>query len=580
MGKLSYFDALRYISRYAKKYVKYWIKYFIGWLIINVFGVVSPILFGSMIDEIVYYKHLGTFLTISLIFVLVSLFCCFLYFLLYAQEHYLRNMFSYDIKMDIFKKIQRCDAEYLTGIQSGDLINTIQWYPEESMDFIMTSIDFINGIITLTVFSIYIFIISWKIGLLILVALPLSILVNNRFGNRVNKYEKRRKSLFADYISWIMEMISGLRDIRMLGAEDKTRRSFKERHRALYDLSIRSGLSSMFAGDITGFITLSIQLAIYVFAGFQAARGDLTIGLLTVILAFYESISGSVGGISGSWISLQGMIPGIEKIQETLEAPDESVWEGKENITITEGNIEFRDIEFSYSNSMPVLTEFSLKINSGDKIALVGKSGCGKTTLAYMTIGFFRPQKGQIIIDGEDITKFSLRSIRSNIGLIQQDVLVFDGSLRENIMIGNRDATENDLIEACKNAGIWDFIETLPEGIDTMIGVNGIDLSGGQKQRVAIARIYLKNPKIIIFDEATSALDAETEKQIHDSWKNVLSGRTSIVIAHRESSVMLCEKVVLMEDGKVVRTGIPNDMRKNDDKFRELFAVKEEGEDD
>jgi ABC-type multidrug transport system fused ATPase/permease subunit len=301
---------------------------------------------------------------------------------------------------------------------------------------------------------------------------------------------------------------------------------------------------------------------------------------LTVILAFYESISGSVSGISESWISLQGMIPGIEKIQETLEAPDESVWKGKENLTITEGSIEFRDIGFSYSNSTPVLTDFSLKINSGDKIALVGKSGCGKTTLAYMTIGFYRPQKGQIMIDGEDITKFTLRSIRSNIGLIQQDVLVFDGSLRENIMIGNRDATENDLIEACKNAGIWDFIETLPEGIDTMIGVNGIDLSGGQKQRVAIARIYLKNPKIIIFDEATSALDAETEKQIHDSWKNVLSGRTSIVIAHRESSVMLCEKVVLMEDGRVVRTGAPNEMRENDEKFRELFAVKEEVEDD
>ena len=580
MGKLSYFDALRYISRYAKKYVKYWIKYFIGWLVINVFGVVSPILFGSMIDEIVYYRHLGTFLTISLIFVLVSLFCCFLYFLLYAQEHYLRNMFSYDIKMDIFKKIQRCDAEYLTGIQSGDLINTIQWYPEESMDFIMTSIDFINGILTLSVFSVYLFIISWKIGLLILVALPLSILVNNHFGNRVNKYEKRRKTLFADYISWIMEMISGLRDIRMLGAEEKTRRSFKERHRALYDLSLRSGLSSMSAGDITGFITLSIQLAIYVFAGFQAAYGDLTIGLLTVILAFYESISGSVSGISESWISLQGMIPGIEKIQETLEAPDESVWKGKENLTITEGSIEFRDIGFSYSNSTPVLTDFSLKINSGDKIALVGKSGCGKTTLAYMTIGFYRPQKGQIMIDGEDITKFTLRSIRSNIGLIQQDVLVFDGSLRENIMIGNRGASEDDLIAACKNAEIWDFIETLPDGIDTVIGVNGIDLSGGQKQRVAIARIYLKNPKIIIFDEATSALDAETEKQIHDSWKNVLSGRTSIVIAHRESSVMLCEKVVLMEDGRVVRTGAPNEMRENDEKFRELFAVKEEVEDD
>lgn len=177
------------------------------------------------------------------------------------------------------------------------------------------------------------------------------------------------------------------------------------------------------------------------------------------------------------------------------------------------------------------------------------------------------------------LESYTLSSLRKNIGLVQQDVLIFDGTVRENIVLGNPDATDEEIYNACKAAGIYDFVDELQEGLDTMLGYDGRELSGGQKQRIAIARIYLKNPKIIIFDEATSALDSNTEQMIYDSWKKVLKDRTAIIIAHRQSSVMLCDRVAILANGKIRETGTPSEMIKTSKYFRTLFAIREENED-
>jgi ABC-type multidrug transport system fused ATPase/permease subunit len=198
-----------------------------------------------------------------------------------------------------------------------------------------------------------------------------------------------------------------------------------------------------------------------------------------------------------------------------------------------------------------------------------------------MLIGFYKALSGKIIIDGQDISECTLKSIRQNIGMVSQDVLLFDGSIKENLLLGRPSASDDEIKAALERAGIWDYISELPDGVNTIIGSseNSRNLSGGQKQRIAIARIYLKNPKIIIFDEATSSLDNETEQQIHEAWKSVLTGRTSIIIAHRQSSVMLCERAAIIENGEIVEIGGPCELEKSSDMFRTLFAIKENGED-
>jgi ABC-type multidrug transport system fused ATPase/permease subunit len=214
-----------------------------------------------------------------------------------------------------------------------------------------------------------------------------------------------------------------------------------------------------------------------------------------------------------------------------------------------------------------------LEICPGEKLALVGKSGCGKTTIASLMIGLFTVKSGKILIDGQELSDCSLRSIRGNIGIVQQDVLLFDGTIRENLLLAKRDATDDELWQTCEKAGIADFLRETSHGLDTVIGKAGVGLSGGQKQRLAIARIYIKNSPIIIFDEATSALDHETELAVHSAWRSLLCGRTAIIIAHRQSSVMLCDRAVLIEDGRVAVSGTPDELAMNDEKVRELFAI-------
>jgi ABC-type bacteriocin/lantibiotic exporter with double-glycine peptidase domain len=279
--------------------------------------------------------------------------------------------------------------------------------------------------------------------------------------------------------------------------------------------------------------------------------------------------------IGNSYLDAQNRISYIQRIYDFMHSPTEDTWEGKNELIITEGNISFYNINFAYNKSNIVLDDFSIDIKAKERFALIGKSGCGKTTLAYMLIGFYRPQNGYIEIDGQKLSDCTLKSIRDNIGIIQQDILLFDGTIKENLLLGNKKASDDDIASACQRAGIWDFISSLPNTIDTIIGTNGIGLSGGQKQRIAIARIYLKNPKIIIFDEATSSLDSKTEEQIYESWKSLLSGRTSIIIAHRQSSVMLCEKAAIVENGKISDIGIPSEMAENNENFKILFALEE-----
>lgn len=550
--------------------------FYFGWLLDTILSVATPILFGIMIDEIVYYQNIDSFIKNSLFFVTLAVFSCILYFLIYAQHHYLSSMYTFDIKRDVFDHLQKTDAEYMSDVPTGDIISTLQRYSMECMHFVIRNIiHLFNRILNIIAIAAYLFVIDWKIGIVALLVAPVSVLVNSKFGKKIRGYGDKQREYYMGYVSWVFEIFTALRDIRMLGAQKKTDEIFKDNHKKMFGVNIKSSIDSMTANNIIAFTKLAVQLIIFTLTGYAAASGSITVGLLTVVVAFYGDLSSGFASVSNSWLDAQNRVSYIQHIYDFMNSPTEDNEGGKSVLAITEGKITFNNINFSYKKSNTVLQGFTLDVSPGDRFAFVGKSGCGKTTLAYMLIGFYRPQSGYIEIDGQKLSDCSLKSIRQSIGLIQQDVLVFDGTIKENILLGNRNATDEQIISVCEQAGLWDFIETLADGLHTVIGTKGLGLSGGQKQRIAIARIYLKNPKIIIFDEATSSLDGETEESVHAAWKGVLKGRTSIVIAHRQSSVMLCEKVALIEDGKVVSIGNPQEMEKNNETFKTLFAVKE-----
>lgn len=576
-NNMNYFSALKFLSKYIIKYKKSFLLFYVGWLFTALLKVFIPITFAIMIDEIIYYRNLDVFLKVSLVFILMLLFSCMLYFFSETQHCYLSIMYEFDIKKDIFEHFLVLDGECLSGIKSGDIINTVNQYSRECMHFVIKNvIHIINNCLQLILLIVYLFILGWQLGILMLLVVPLSAFVSMKFGIKIKKYAGDQRINEANYHSWLFEILSGLRDIRMLGAKKTADKTFVNFQQNIININIKNSFLTQTATNFIDLINLLARLSIYGVAAYLAYRNDMTVGTLTIVLAYFTNMTSCIRRLSGMHLDAQNRISYIQRIYDFMQTPTESKWTGKNNIDIKAGKVDFCNIDFHYKDSKNIINNLSLCIESEDVIAIVGKSGAGKTTLAYMLIGFYTPQSGVIKIDDQDLRECSLKSIRNNIGIVQQEALIFEGTIRDNLYLGNRNATETELNVACDRAGIADFIKELPNGLDTIIGKNGINLSGGQKQRIAIARIYLKDPKIIIFDEATSALDKETEESIHEAWKDALIGRTTIVIAHRLSSVLLCDKVAIIDNGMIIETGKTDEIIKNSEAFKTLFAIREE----
>lgn len=551
--KLTYFGAIGFLKKYIKKHIQSFLLFYLGFLFDVLLGIALPIVFGMMIDAIVYQENMELFLQLSGVYVVMALFSCVLYFFIYAHHGFLMNMYTLDIRMDIFEHLLKADAKYMADQSTGDTIALLQKDTIECMHFVIRNvIHFSNGILSIVITLLFLFKIDWRIGLFSLVAAPVSVWIHTKFGKKIRNYGKETRKVYGEYISWVFEMLSALKDVRLLGAKAHVENRFETYHESLFQVERQSGMSSMTAGNLVNFSNLIIRLGIFAFAGYLAQKGAITVGVLTAVIAFYEDLTSRLQRTGGSFLDAQNRIATIQKIYDFFRISTEEEIDGEQELAVSKGEIQMEKLSFSYEEDRKVLKDFCLKISPGERVAITGESGSGKSTLAYLLLGFYRPDKGKIYVDGQDLSKCSLASIRSQIGLVAQDVFLMPGTILENIRLGNKKATLEQVKKVCKQAGLWEFISTLPEGLHTVVGGFGRELSGGQKQRVAIARIYLKNPKILIFDEATSALDSETEKAIHDAWKQVLQGKTALVIAHRETSVALCDRVAAVKEDEYV----------------------------
>lgn len=572
--KLTYFSTIKFLLPYMKKYKKNYGMFAMGWFFDVLLKLFTPIMFAVMIDEIVYYRNVSVYLKISIAFVTMLLFACVVHYFTQQQYAYLEIMYTFDIKKDIFTKLQYAKAEYMTDLKTGDAMNTVQYYASECMSFVIRNIiHTVNNFLALAFYVGYIFLLGWQFGVLLLIGIPVSVYATTKFGKKTRECNDRYNQDYGEYSGWLMERLSGLQDIRMLGAQQTESRRFVNFQRKLLHRSNQNSVITLSNQTVVNTINFVIQMCIYGLCAYFASKGNMTIGVLTVVLTYFTNVKAKVIFFSDYFIEAQKRISCIQRVYDLFRIDSETEWKGKEQLEVCEGSVRFRQISFAYENKKELFHRFSLDIEGGQKVALVGKSGSGKTTLAYMLTGFYQPGEGTVSVDGTDLTSCSLKSIRQNIGMVQQEVLVFDGSIRSNLLLGKKDATEEELLEACEKAGLGEFIRSLKDGLDTIVGTGGMGMSGGQKQRLAIARIYLKNPKIILFDEATSALDRETEAYIHESWKKALEGRTAIVIAHRLSSVLMCEKVALIEDGVLCEYGDTAKLLEESDALRTLFAI-------
>lgn len=534
-----------------RNYIANFAIFFSGWFIDMLISIITPKLISTFIDEIVYYENSGTFLKIGLVIFFTIIFWCILYIFIYAQHQYLMSKFTFDIKRDIFRQIHRCDSQLLQEIPNGELLTLLQTYSNECMFFIIRNIlHFFNGVIKLVIISVILVGIDFKIGVFIFSAAVLNVLVSTLFGKKSRQYGEKQRNCYNKYISWLIEVLAASKDIRVLNAFGKVEKDFSDRHEEIFHVGYSSGINTLNAENVVQGLTLAVRLIIFIMCGLLAIDGKITLGNFMFILSLSAILIEQVKWTSASIVDSQWRVAYIDQIARFLSYDTEKQWQGTEELNVKDGNIEIQDMTFSYKNGHTVFENLSISIIGGKKNAVVGENGCGKSTIASILTGFLTPEKGNVKIDGMNLKDCSLKSIRKNIGIVTQEIFVFGGTIKENILLGYPQATDNEVMDACRKAGLLDYIQSLPEGWNTYIETGGTNISGGQKQRIAIARVYLKNPPIIIFDEATASLDRATEDEVIETWKKVLRDRTAIIITHKENILKICDYVTLLTDKK------------------------------
>ncbi|MFI5220829.1 MAG: ABC transporter ATP-binding protein [Bacteroidia bacterium] len=516
---------------------------------------------------------------IVLIFCQLSIQTIFSYMRVYllteVGEKSLANM-----RKDVFSKLLSMPMSYFTEKRVGELSNRISSDLSQIQDAIsLTLAEFLRGIFTLIIGLGFIFWISAKLALVMLAVVPFIAILAVVLGFRIRKMARTAQDQLADSGTIVQETFQGISIVKAFTSE------FSEINR--YSKSVLAVVKTAIANARYrgAFISLMIFLVfgaiafVMWFGANMIHQGELTIGSLTMFVIFSMFVGGTFAGFAEMFSQLQKVLGATQSIREILRADGEKVELSDIKIEpefILKGEVRFDHVAFSYPSrkDVHVLKDISLTAKKGEQVALVGPSGAGKSTIASMLLKFYEPDSGTIYFDERNSKIFPVSQLRKQMAFVPQDVILFGGTIRENIAYGKPDATDEEIIEASKKAHAHEFVSTFPEGYQTVVGERGIKLSGGQRQRVAIARAILKDPAILILDEATSSLDSESESLVQDALENLMKNRTSFVIAHRLSTIRDADKIVLIDKGTVSESGTHEELMNRDGLYKRLNEMQ------
>ena len=500
------------------------------------------------------YTMGGLMLTLIIIHTLCNMFVDY-------QGHMMGALMERDIRTELFAHYQKLSFRFYDDQKIGQLMNRITYdtlwlgelYHHAPEDILISCIKFFGTFIILMTVNV-------PLTLIVFAFLPLMAVYAFIFNRKMNIALRKSKDRIGDINAQAEESLSGIRVVKSFTNEAIEKKSFALEN-GRFVASRREGYKSAayFSNGMIAFTQL-FTIIVIVFGGVNIVSGALDIAdLVTYLLYIGLLIEPIRTSLNFAWLYQEG-ITGFDRIMDVLEMqPDIQDAANAVNLESVKGNVAFKDVTFTYQEGQAtVLENLSLNIKAGEFVALVGLSGVGKTTLCSLIPRFYEVNKGDILLDGQNIKDIRLRALRGNIGIVQQDVYLFAGTIADNIGYGKLNATRAEIIEAAKKANAHNFIMALPDGYDTDIGQRGVKLSGGQKQRVSIARVFLKNPPIIIFDEATSALDNESEKAVQDSLEKLTNNRTTIVIAHRLSTVRNAQRIIVLAGNGIIEQGTHN----------------------
>ncbi len=455
-----------------------------------------------------------------------------------------------------FNKIQRLPFAYLDSRASGDIVSAVTSDAEQVGDGLLTGFtQLFTGVATIIATLVIMFIESPIIALVVLVLTPLSMVVARVVSSKTYKFFREQASVRGEQTAYADEMIKGQKTVRTFSRSAATQREFDILNKRLQRVSLKATFWSSLTNPMTRFVN-NIVYAIVALVGALTALSNpaFTVGTLTCMLSYANQYTKPFNEISGVITELQGAAAAAERVFALIDAEPEPDDSQNEVLGEAHGDVSFDAVSFSYVSEKPLIENFSLNVRSGMKVAIVGPTGCGKTTLINLLMRFYDTKSGDISVDGKKLRELTRHSLRENFGMVLQDTWIMPGTIRENIAIGKPDATDEEIVAAAKNAHAHGFISRLPKGYDTVIG-GGDSLSGGERQLLCIARVMLKDPPMLILDEATSSVDTRTEQKISRCFDEMTNDRTSFVVAHRLSTIKNADLILVMKDGNIIESG-------------------------
>ncbi|MFC4353363.1 ABC transporter transmembrane domain-containing protein [Fodinicurvata halophila] len=473
-----------------------------------------------------------------------------------------------DIRKAVFNHVVSLSPAYFETTRTGEILSRLTTDTTLLQTVVGTSVSIaLRNLLLLVGGLVLLMVTSPRLTGLVLVVVPFVVLPIIIYGRRVRKLSRESQDRVADVGAYVDETLVGIRTVQAFNHEDEDRRRFAWRSEQAFETAVRRIRARAWLTALVILLVFGAVAAILWIGGQDVLAGRMSGGELAAFVFYAVVVAGSVGAIGEVIGDLQRAAGATERLVDLLSTqPDIQAPENPDPMPEpAQGRVAFEEVNFHYPArpDLPALNAFTLAVDSGERVALVGPSGAGKTTVFQLLLRFYDPDQGRILMDGVDLGQADPEAVRQRIGFVSQDPVIFSENAWENIRYGRPDASDQEVLEAARAAACLDFLQALPDGLDTFLGERGVRLSGGQRQRLAIARAILRNPAILLLDEATSALDAESERMVQDALEHIMEGRTTLVIAHRLATVQKANRIIVMDKGRIVDSGPHNELIKN-----------------
>ncbi len=543
----------------VKPHFKVLVEIFIASVIMQLFGLVTPVFTQLLLDRVLVQRSVSTLNAVGLGMIVFGLFSIAMNGVRSYLLSHTANRISVSLIVGFIKHTFRLPLSYFESRYVGDIISRIQENQKIQSFLTGQTLSIVLDMMTLVVYLGLMFTYSWKMSLFVLITVPPFFILALASTGILRRISREIFNAGAKENSYIIESLTGIRTVRSLAIEQTVRWRWEELLNNLVKKSFNANVIGIRLTMLSSTIQTFTSTGLMWFGAWQVIQGELSVGQLVAFNMLVGNVLGPFQRFSGLWNQFQEIVISTERLNDVLEAEPEEDLQNKPRKSLGKlsGHIRFDNVTFRYhpESKNNVLENISFEIKPEQMVALVGRSGSGKTTLSKLILGLYSPTDGRVLVDGQDINGISLRSLRSQVGVVDQDTFLFGSTIRENIAIAHPEATLDEIIQAAQLAGADEFIRKLPLSYETQIGEGGGLLSGGQRQRLAIARALLGNPRLLLFDEATSHLDTESERIIQNNLKTILKGKTSVIIAHRLSTVRNADLIIVMDKGIIVETG-------------------------